>query len=77
MQSLREARLEKGIKVKDIAEKIGVTERMYYYYEKEPDKMTIGKAKAICEYIGCSIDDVFAGADIFLSGEGSITNTKG
>lgn len=74
MPSLRDTRIQKGIKVKDIADKIGVTERMYYYYEKSPDKMTIGKAKAVCECLDCSIDDVFGGADIFLPSEDSTTH---
>ena len=74
MLSLREIRLEKGIKANEVAEYLGVTERMYYYYEKSPSKMSIGKAKAICEFLGCAIDDVFGGGDIFLTTEDSTTH---
>ena len=59
MQKLREARLAKGVKAKAVAEHIGVTERTYYNYEMSQGDISVDKAKAICDFIGVSVDEIF------------------
>ena len=59
MRTLREARKAKGVKAKAVAEHIGVTERTYYNYEQDQERISIEKAKAICDFLGCTLDEIF------------------
>lgn len=59
MQTLKEARTSRGIKQNAVADAAGITRQTYAKYEEEPDSMTIGMAKRICEFIGCDISDIF------------------
>lgn len=69
MPSLKEYRMSKGVKASAVARHIGVSQRTYYNYEAKQDKISIGKANAICEFLGCSLDDVFTKDEIFLGEE--------
>lgn len=59
MATLREARRAKRITGKEVAEHIGVSERMYYYYENHQNSIKIDKAKAICDFLGYTLDEIF------------------
>ncbi len=59
MKSLREARKAKGVTARAVARHIGVTERTYYNYEEHPEKVSIATAKAICDYLGYTLDEIF------------------
>ena len=71
MSTLKEARTTRGLKQCVVAEHLGITRQTYSKYEKNPEKMTVDQAKAACDFIGCSVDE------IFLSNEVSLTNKKG
>ena len=64
MPTLREARKAKRITSNEVAEHIGVTQRMYYYYEANPQTIRIDKAKAICDFLGYSLDEIFLSEDV-------------
>lgn len=59
MQSLREARKAKGVMAKAVAKHLGVTERTYYNYEQNQGRISIEKAKMICDFIGVPMDEIF------------------
>ena len=59
MASLKEMRKEKGYTVVEMAEKMGVTERTMYNWERHPEDLTLGKALNICTHLGCTLDDIF------------------
>ena len=63
MASLKEIRKEKGYTVEEMADKMGVTSRTYYNYERHPEDLTILKARNIAEHLGCSLADIFLPAD--------------
>ena len=69
MQGLREARLAKGVMAKAVAEHIGVTERTYYTYEKDPGRISVNNARAICEFIGVPLDEIFLSDDVSATHE--------
>ena len=59
MASLKEMRKEKGYTVEEMADKMGVTSRTYYNYERHPEDLTIAKAVTICTHLECSLEDIF------------------
>ena len=59
MSLLREERKRRGVMAKAVARYLGVTERTYYNYEKNPQSMKIETALKVCEFLNCSIDDIF------------------
>lgn len=59
MPTLKEAREAKGIKIKAIADHLGITRQTYSNYEANQNKMSIEQAKAVCDFIGCSVDEIF------------------
>ena len=61
MNTLKEAREAKGIKIGVIADHLGITRQTYSKYEKDPSKMNVNQAKAACDFIGCSMSDIFFG----------------
>lgn len=60
MQTLKEIRESKGIKQGAVADHLGVIRQTYASYEQEQEKMSVAQAKAVCAFIGCSIDEFFA-----------------
>lgn len=59
MQTLKEAREERGIKQESVAAVLGVTRQTYAKYEADQRLMSIEQAKRACSYIGVDIDAIF------------------
>lgn len=59
MQTLKEVRKQRGVLQKAVAEHLGISRQTYGKYENNQECMTIGQAKAVCEFLHCDIDDVF------------------
>lgn len=59
METLKEFRLNKGVKQKSVAEYLGVSRQTYGRYERNPEKMSIQQAKAVCDFLNCDIADIF------------------
>lgn len=61
MQTLRDYRESKGIKLQTVAEHLGVTRQTYRAYEKNQSSMSVTQATSVCELLGCSPDEIFFG----------------
>ena len=61
MKTLREAREERGIKQKTVAEALKITRQTYARYEECSREMPIYQAEAACAFIGCDIGEIFFG----------------
>lgn len=61
MKTLREAREERRIKQKDVADALKVTRQTYAKYEKNPREMPVFQAEAACAFIGCEVSEIFFG----------------
>ena len=59
MAGLKDMRKERGYTVVELAEKLGVTERTVYNWEKHPEDLTVGKAIDVCTHLDCTLDDIF------------------
>ena len=59
MQTLKEAREERGIKQKAVADALKITRQTYAKYEDDPRLMTVYQAEAACDFIGCDLNDIF------------------
>lgn len=59
MKTLKEYRESKGVKQVAVAEHIGVSRATYAKYEDDQEAMSIGQAKAVCDFLGCSVNDIF------------------
>ena len=64
MPTLREARRAKRVTAEEMAEHIGISKRMYYYYEAHQGNVRIDKAKALCDFLGYSLDEIFLSEDV-------------
>ncbi|MBQ9041606.1 MAG: helix-turn-helix transcriptional regulator [Eggerthellaceae bacterium] len=64
MQTLKEARIARGIKQLAVADAIKVTRQTYAKYEENPRLMPVYQAEAACNFIGCDISDIFFGLDV-------------
>lgn len=73
--TLKKARLLKGFKQSELAERLGVHVQTYRKMEKHPDTVTIGEAKKICEILDVSYDYIFFNQDSTLGRytEGRVT----
>ena len=65
--TLKQARLLKGLKMKDMAKELNVHVQTYSRMEKFPDTITIGEAKKISKILGINYDHIFFSADSTLS----------
>lgn len=63
MKTLREAREERGIKQKSVAEALKITRQTYARYEEHPREMPIYQAETACAFIGCDISEIFFGIE--------------
>lgn len=61
MKTLREAREERGIKQKAVADALKVTRQTYAKYEENPREMPVFQAEAACAFIGCDVSEIFFG----------------
>lgn len=64
MQTLKEAREAKGVKQVAVADHIGVSRQTYSRYESNPETLSIGQAKAICDFLGYDVRDIFFSNDV-------------
>lgn len=64
MQSLREVRESKGVKQFAVADHLGVSRQTYASYESNPESMSVGQAKAVCEFLHVSVADIFFAPDV-------------
>lgn len=65
--TLKQARLLKGFTQRDIATRLGVHVQTYSKMEKQPDEVTIGEAKKICEILDFNYDLIFFNTNSTLS----------
>ena len=61
MKTLREAREERGIKQKAVADALKVSRQTYAKYEESPRYMPVYQAEAACAFIGCDPNEIFFG----------------
>lgn len=64
MLTLKEARENRGIKQKAVADALGITRQTYAKYEENPRIMTVLQAEKACDFIGYEIGDIFFGLDV-------------
>ena len=64
MQTLKEARENRGIKQNAVADALKITRQTYAKYENDPRLMTIQQAEAACDFIGCDFNEIFFGASV-------------
>lgn len=65
--TLKQARLLKGFKQSEIADRLGCHVQTYRRMEHFPDTVTIGEAKKICEILDVGYDYIFFNRDSTLS----------
>ena len=61
MKTLKDAREERGIKQKSVAQALKVSRQTYAKYENNPCEMSVLQAEAACAFIGCDISEIFFG----------------
>ncbi|MDR1014768.1 MAG: helix-turn-helix domain-containing protein [Coriobacteriales bacterium] len=66
MSKLKEMRESRGIKMLAVADHLGVSRQTYSQYEKFPEAMSVSQAQAVCNFIGCSINDIFLSLNVGL-----------
>lgn len=59
MQTLKDAREDRGISKTAVAKYLGVARQTYSRYEKNPETMTIEQAKCVCDFLRCDMADIF------------------
>lgn len=64
MKTLKQAREERGIKQKAVAEALKISRQTYAKYENNPREMPVYLAEAACAFIGCSVGDIFFGKQV-------------
>lgn len=65
--SLKQARQMKSKTQRQMALGIGVSEYVYRSYERNPDRVPIGKAKEISKALGLSYDTIFFDGNSILN----------
>lgn len=63
MKTLKEIRESKGVKQYAVAQHIGVSRQTYCGYENNPSSMSVGRAQAVCDFLGCKITDILFSSD--------------
>lgn len=56
---LKEIREARGVTQVAVAKHLGVTRQTYAGYEENPGQMSIEQAFAVCDFLNCSINDIF------------------
>lgn len=69
MYTVKQARVLRGFTQSKIAEKMGINIDTYRRIERNPEKITIEKAKQFCEIVGMSVDNIFFDTNSTLSRE--------
>lgn len=57
--SLKELRARKDMTQAEVAEKIGVSTQTYNTWEKDVSNVAIGKVKALADFFGVTIGEIF------------------
>lgn len=61
-QTIEDARKELGLSQDDMASKLGIVRQTYAKLERNPENLTVGDARRICDILGKKLADI-----IFLS----------
>lgn len=64
MKTLKEIREAKGIKQIAVANHLGVVRQTYANYEANPQDMSVDQARAVCDFLGCDLSDIFLIKDV-------------
>ena len=59
MQTLKEAREARGVKLGAVAEYLGISRQTYSSYEKNQDNMNISQARSVCEFLHVPFNEIF------------------
>ncbi|WP_277070978.1 helix-turn-helix transcriptional regulator [Slackia exigua] len=59
LQTLKQVREARGVSKIAMARHLGITDKTYAVYEKNPKRMRIGVAKEAAKFLGCDIGDIF------------------
>lgn len=63
-KKLKETRIRKNIEVKEIAQKLGISESYYYKIEQGRRNPTINLAKKIVDLLGGTIEEIFFDSEL-------------
>lgn len=63
----REARLIRGLTIKQVAKKLNIHPQTYAKLEKNPDLFTVGQSKVLSELFGLDYDLIFFNAESNLT----------
>ena len=69
MKSLKEIRVERGVKQKAVADYLGITRQTYSRYENNTEDVPISVVKSACEFIGYPVDEIFLGDEVSKTNE--------
>ena len=61
---IEQIRKSKGVKLQAVANAVGVSRQTYSRYEKNPDLLTYGQARAIADFLGVKVSDIFLPAKV-------------
>lgn len=59
MDTLKEAREKKGVKLQAVADHLSISRQTYARYERNQGEMSIEMALAVCDFLGVDIDSIF------------------
>lgn len=59
--TIKELRARKNITQAETAEKIGISVQTYNAWEKNISKVAVGKVKALADFFGVTIGEIFLG----------------
>lgn len=59
MTSIKEIRKSKGVMQRAVADHLGVSRQTYRKYENHQEVMSVSQAIAVCEFLGCDVDQIF------------------
>lgn len=65
--TIKQARLLKGFTQNEMANQLNVHVQTYRNMENDPDEVTVGNAKKICDLLEISYDQIFFNVDSTLS----------
>lgn len=64
MSKLADVRKDKGVTAVAVARLLGVSRTTYYRYERDPDRMKVGQAKCVADFLGCDVCELFFEPDV-------------
>ena len=57
--TLREMRMKRGVSIVALSNHLGISRQTYRKYERNPGSMTVDQALAVCDFLRCSLGDIF------------------